>query len=170
MNPSPKCIVDTNVVYNADNRYPANETGISFDGKMRCEKVIMHILKGSGILVIDDRREIISEYCRQHSRNNKYPLLNAFIKFVCSNAFVATKIEQVSVPKTEGVYVNFPDCEELQNFDPADKKFVAVAIAHGESPPIYQATDRKWEQWASALRAVGVRVKFLDPCGNTPSR
>jgi hypothetical protein len=52
---------------------------------------------------------------------------------------------------------------ELADFDPSDKKFVAVAIACSENPSILQATDCKWIKWAPSLKEKGIEVKFLCP-------
>ena len=40
-------------------------------------------------------------------------------------------------------------------------KFLAVAAAHEEHPPILQAFDSKWWGWRDALAQVGISVHFL---------
>lgn len=58
---------------------------------------------------------------------------------------------------------SFPDDPALAAFDPADRKFVAVAAVCPEKPPILQAADSKWWDWAKALKRHGLKVEFLCP-------
>lgn len=59
--------------------------------------------------------------------------------------------------------LQFPDHEDLAALDPSDRKFVSVANAHANNPPILQATDSKWWGWKEALSACGITVEFLCP-------
>jgi hypothetical protein len=56
---------------------------------------------------------------------------------------------------------SFPDHADLAMFDPPDRKFVAVACAHPQKPPILQATDSKWLDWAEPLKRCGITVEFI---------
>lgn len=58
---------------------------------------------------------------------------------------------------------DFPDDEMLAGFDRDDRKFVAVAIASGESPPILNASDTDWHDHRQALSRHGVAVEFVCP-------
>ena len=49
----------------------------------------------------------------------------------------------------------------LNDFDPDDRKFIAVAVAHLEQPPILQAVDSQWWDFRDAFRRNGVTVKFI---------
>ena len=49
----------------------------------------------------------------------------------------------------------------LEGFDPDDRKFIAVACAHPEKPPILQAVDSQWLDFRDALRENGVTVAFI---------
>jgi hypothetical protein len=51
----------------------------------------------------------------------------------------------------------------LATFDPSDRKFVAVAVAHPEHPPILNATDSDWWDYREALAHHSVRVEFVCP-------
>jgi hypothetical protein len=58
------------------------------------------------------------------------------------------------------------DFEELPSpegvvYDRSDRKFLAVAAAHREHPPILQAFDSKWWGWQAALARIGVTIHFL---------
>jgi hypothetical protein len=51
----------------------------------------------------------------------------------------------------------------LADFDAPDRKFVAVAAAHADRPPILQAADSKWLDWQDALKEHGITVELLCP-------
>ena len=42
-----------------------------------------------------------------------------------------------------------------------DRKFIAVAVAHPEKPPILQAVDSQWWDFRDAFRRNGVTVEFI---------
>ena len=44
---------------------------------------------------------------------------------------------------------------------PDDRKFIAVAVAHPEKPPILQAVDSQWWDFRDAFRQNGVTVAFI---------
>jgi hypothetical protein len=58
-------------------------------------------------------------------------------------------------------FQEFPQLAALNNFDPQDRKFVAVANAHPEKPPILQATDSKWLEWEQSLHQCGIQLEIL---------
>ena len=57
----------------------------------------------------------------------------------------------------------FPQDPDLENFDRADRKFVAVALVSGLGPPILNATDTDWWDYREPLRRNGVTVDFICP-------
>ena len=71
--------------------------------------------------------------------------------------------DRVTISKDGDSYKQFPKHEGLVNFDISDRKFVAVANAHPEKPPILQSTDCKWWGWKDALKEAGITVHFLCP-------
>ena len=64
-------------------------------------------------------------------------------------------------PHTEREFVEFPEDQRLADFDRDDRKFVAVALASGASPPIVNATDTDWWEHRDALSEHSVNVRFL---------
>ena len=66
-------------------------------------------------------------------------------------------------PDPARVFEEFPESDALNNFDRNDRKFVAVAVASGERPPILNASDRDWWDDRLSLERCGVRVDFLCP-------
>ena len=62
---------------------------------------------------------------------------------------------------SENEFEEFPDDPALNDFDPDDRKFIAVAIAHIETPPILQAVDSQWWDFRNAFRENDVTVDFI---------
>ena len=60
-------------------------------------------------------------------------------------------------------FKNFPDDPDLDDFDPDDRKFVAVALASGTAPEILNASDTDWWNYRRPLERHGINVKFLCP-------
>jgi hypothetical protein len=60
-------------------------------------------------------------------------------------------------------FVELPALPAGLAYDPADRKFIAVAAAHDDHPPVLQALDSKWWGWREALAAAGVTIRFLCP-------
>lgn len=38
-------------------------------------------------------------------------------------------------------YKEYPDDKQLKEFDPPDRKYIALAYKHSENPPIVEASD-----------------------------
>jgi hypothetical protein len=86
-----------------------------------------------------------------------------FMKWVHDHRWQFSPENRVDITKNDDTYDEFPIHKEIANFDPSDRKFVAVANAHSAHPPILQATDCKWWGWKDALFEVGITVIFLCP-------
>ena len=74
--------------------------------------------------------------------------------------------ESVPITLVDGLEIEFdefPDDPALKRFDEDDRKFIAVARAHPDKPPILQAVDSKWLNFRDALHQKGVRVEDLCP-------
>lgn len=88
-----------------------------------------------------------------------------FLIWVLRNQWDQTRCEMRPLNCTDEdhqMFEEFPDHEGLSDFDISDRKFVAVANAGEEKPPILQAVDFKWWGWKDALAAVGITVHFVD--------
>lgn len=72
---------------------------------------------------------------------------------------------------SETDFDEFPTTEALSDFDVADRKFIAVAIAyerdHNKKATILQALDRKWGPFREAFEREGLQIDFLCPFENT---
>lgn len=156
-----RSVVDTNVILVANGQH----SDVSPECIASCALRLQAIMRG-GKLVIDDRFLILSEY-----QNKTTPKLgnrpgDAFVKWALQNNANISRVECISLNEhSERGYESFPADEELRNFDPPDRKFVAVAFKHESSPPILQAADSKWLGWNAALSRHGVTVDFLCPDG-----
>lgn len=154
-----RAVIDTNVLLVANGQH----ADVSADCVTECVRRLQAVQK-SGITVIDDGYRILGEY--QHKTSLKPPkgVGDVFLKWLLREAGSTKRVEQVSLTETAtNCFAEFPDPALEGNFDAPDRKFAAVANAHPEKPPIWQASDCKWLDWWPALQAKGVRVEFLCP-------
>lgn len=164
MTPSNKYIIDTNVPVTAN---LASNLGTIEDPDMllcalRCLEAIEHVMKHDG-LVLDAGDEIFDEYRHNLSLDGQPGIGDHFMKWVYLNRWRFPAEDRVTLKKVDGFYVDFPQVAGLDEFDPSDRKFIALANAHPEKPPILQATDSKWWGWKEALDAAGITVDFICP-------
>ena len=122
-------------------------------------------IKATGKIVLDDGYLILSEYRAQLRSEGQPGEGDAFLKWVLTNQANPQKCDQVHVNPTEdgNSFAEFPDVPELRAFDRSDRKFVAAARAHPDSPPILNAVDTDWWVSRAALERHGVHVEFLCP-------
>jgi hypothetical protein len=158
-----KCVVDTNVPKTANfaldpGAIPQELTGCV----LACIDAIEHVTT-NGNLVLDANDEIFDEYRQQLSMRGQPGIGDRFMKWVHDHRWQLPDQDRVAITPCGSSYVEFPEHEGLANFDKSDRKFVAVANAHPEKPPIMQAVDSKWWGWRDALAEVGITVHFLCP-------
>jgi len=156
-----KSVVDTNV--------PVVANGSSKQASPECVKacaVRLGELTQKGQLVLDDKWLILKEYMANLSPSGQPGVGDVFLKWVLTNRCNPKLCEQVAItPRNSGEtdFEEFPSDPALHDFDPTDRKFVAVAAAHPDRPPILQAVDTKWWQMKEPLLEAGITVDFL--CG-----
>ncbi len=154
-------VVDTNVAVVANRRN--NE---SYACANNCAQALLGIKK-FGVIVIDDGDSILSEYRANCSPYGRQPGIgDSFVRWVHDNRGRADLVQTIPLtvaPDLPHDFVEFPDHGDLTEFDPSDRKFVAVANAHNDKPPIIEATDSKWWGWKDALAACGITIEFLCP-------
>lgn len=153
-------IVDTNVALVASNRSEC----ISKDCVATCAERLGQINNGEVKLVLDDQRRIINEYRGQLNPDGQPGIGDVFLKWVEMNWANPDRCDLVSITPIDGSeneFEEFPDDPELDDFDPDDRKFIAVAIAHSEKPPILQAVDSGWWDFRDVFRQNGVTVEFI---------
>jgi hypothetical protein len=150
-------VVDTNVLLIANEQHE----NLSPEGVIICVQTLERLRK-SGCVVLDDGHEILREYGQKTKPNTGNKVGDGFLKWLLQNTGNPQCVEQVHIePHAERGYIQFPDDEDLHEFDHADRKFVAVSIAHQKHPPILQGSDSKWIDWESKLSVHGVVIEFL---------
>lgn len=157
-------VVDTNVAVVAnDASLPAN-TAITrpLDCVVACIKAIRELTE-AGHLVLDTTGFIFDEYKTYLSFSGQPGVGDVFMKWVHDrqwNPEFCTRVE--ITPDDSKGFVEFPDHPELADFDWSDRKFVAVARAHGKDVRILQAVDEDaWVQVEDVLSENGAPVRFL---------
>ena len=152
-------IIDTNVVLVANGQHEDVSPACVANCALR-----LHELMKSGRIALDDAFRILLEYQNKTTPKTGNRPGDAFVKWVLRNNANTHKCDLVPITEHAGrEFEEFPEDERLENFDPPDRKFVAVAAAHEEHPPILQAADSKWLDWSDALGEHGVQVEFLCP-------
>ena len=154
-------MVDTNVpiAANGGDEVPP-------DCALACAGALREVLEYRRRLALDDGWRIIGEYMHKLRADGQPGWGDRFLKWVLNHQASAACCELVTItPRAEdaGEFEEFPSAPGLETFDPSDRKFVAVANAHAEKPPILQALDSKWLGWKEALADAGISVEFLCP-------
>lgn len=156
---SPSVVLDTNVgVVAAEASLPL-ASDIPVGLKTWCVERVNDVVTGSVRITLDDANEMLSEY-QENCVVSQFGV--KFVKWLWQNAWNAEHVSRVDVPIKNGNYVHFPSDERLNEFDRADRKFVAVSVADPEHPVVLEATDGKWLKWSKALSDHGVQVIFGD--------
>lgn len=163
MNLPKKCLVDTNVPKTANlATQPDPDSDIADAYVLACIEAVEHVIKKRG-LIIDAGDEIFDEYRQQLSMKGQPGVGDRFMKWVHDHRWSLPDTQRVTITRNSDSYDEFPTHDGLNDFDKSDRKFVAVANAHADKPPILQATDSKWWGWKDALADVGITVQFLCP-------
>ena len=156
-----KKVVDTNVPKNANRAInPLSIPNEELNCVEACVLAIESIVNNGG-LVLDSGDEIFDEYRVNLSLSGIPGQGDRFMKWVHDNRWTASQVELVEITKVNNSYEEFPNHAGLEDFDISDRKFIAVANAHPDRPPILEATDSKWWGWRAALEEVGITVEFL---------
>jgi hypothetical protein len=153
-------VIDTNV--------PIVANGHHEEASLRCIEACIDALMQarSGPVLVDDGYLIFEEYRRHLLQAGQPGLGDAFFRWLWDNQANPACCRQITiVPDQLGyrVFEEFPDDPELAGFDRSDRKFVAVALASEESPPILNASDTDWWEARDALARHGVYPLFLCP-------
>jgi hypothetical protein len=149
--------VDTNVILVANGQH----ADVSPECVINCV-LALESVKHSGTLVLDDGFQILIEYQNRTLPKRGNRPGDAFVKWALQNRCTPKRVVQVPLLEhDERGFESFPSDPDLVNFDASDRKFVAVAAAHPDKPPISQAADSKWLDWAPALKRHGIEVMFL---------
>lgn len=154
-----RCVVDTNVATTANG---SNE-GAPLDCVAESGKALAAVMR-SGHVFIDAGGRIVAEYRANLRARGEPGPGDAFLKWLLTHEWGQQRVTRVPITPIAG---DDEDFEELPRpaagttYDPSDRKFLAVAAAIAERPPILQAFDSKWWAWPTELRKAGVTIHFL---------
>ncbi len=154
-----RCVVDTNVTTTANGANPGASPGC-----VRSSAVALQAVMKSGHVFIDEGQRIIVEYRKNLSASGQPGPGDAFFKWLLLHEWGGSRVTRVTItPKDDDDqdFHELPSPPQGVRYDRSDKKFLAVAAAHSDLPPILQSFDSKWWGWKEALAAVGVQIHFL---------
>jgi len=126
----------------------------------------LQAVMAEGHVFVDDEGRIVTEYRANLSARGQPGPGDAFLKWLLTHEWAGQRVTRVPITPRSG---DGEDFEELPTpprgvvYDRSDRKFLAVALAHNERPPVLQAFDSKWWGWRSVLAKAGVTVHFLCP-------
>ena len=158
-----KLLVDTNVpIVSNMIKYPGANSDIDDKSILNCIEAIEYVRENNA-LVLDSDDVIFNQYSERFSKDiqNRYGNLGAgdyFFLWVRDSRFSFPKEDRVAVSKIGDSYAEFPQNEELKNFDLSDRIFVAVANKHKDKPPILQGTDSKWWGYKEIFETIGIKI------------
>ncbi len=157
-------IVDTNVIVIANDT--DNERT---DCRNRCQDRLEQIFDQPEKVVIDDRWRILGEYEDNVNPNaRKKGVGDVFVKTLLQNLKnpeICTMVPITSLSGNGTDFEEFPDDPALSNFDPDDRKFIAIAVAYGNTHQqkaiLLQASDSQWYGFREELVRNGLEVEFV---------
>lgn len=147
--------VDTNVLVVANGR----ETHGGTICQLAAVELLVDVRAGEWLL-LDLEGDVLAEYAAHCNFAGQPGLGDEFFRWAFQNQGYLTRIELT--PDDDRVYAEFPDVDELGGFDRADRKFVAVALVHGDAV-VVNAVDSDYSQFAEALERAGITVVELCP-------
>lgn len=151
-------VVDTNVAIVANANQSEQATP---QCKLACAVRLNQIMKQER-LALDNKQLIFDEYKKYLNMKGQPGVGDAFMRWILVNLATGRCVFVSIAPNQEQTgFDEFPADERLTDFDPSDRKFIAVAIAHPEKPPILQAVDLKWANFKEAFSDYGIRIEFL---------
>jgi len=115
---------------------------------------------------VDSSGLILDEYRRNLNAKGQPGPGDAFLKWLLTHEWIEDRVTRVPITSRNGDPEDFEELPEPSggvSYDRSDRKFLAVAAAHVERPPVLQAFDSKWWGWQASLKEVGVTIHFLCP-------
>ena len=151
-------VVDTNVAVVANGQSPqASPNCVAI-----CINRLERIIRGEEKLALDDKWIILGEYLRNLRSSGEPGAGDDFLRWVLANKNQRCDLVPITpIDGSENAFEEFPDDPVLNDFDSDDRKFIAVAVAHPERPPILQAVDSQWWDFRDAFRRNRIIVEFI---------
>lgn len=152
-------VVDTNVAVVASGGTPHAGPGC-----VRACARRLRAIQRDGTVLLDESGLILLEYRRNLQSSEALRVGQRFFRWIAMNLGNPDICRRVPItPHADRGFAEFPDDEELGGFDDDDRKFVAVAIAGGDRPPIINASDTDWHHYREPLARHRVQVEFVCP-------
>jgi hypothetical protein len=155
--PSDK-IIDTNVPISAgaEQVEPACQ--------WECIQLLKQVL-GYEVRVLMDRQGAIWREYRKHMYPDPNPDVGLAYQFLAHLLDYSAVYYLELAQDEDGNWQAYPDDSELANFDPSDKKWVALAKTYeqetGQIAPIVNATDSDWLHFETILAKHGIQLELL---------
>ena len=157
-------ILDTNVlmVANGDKSEQA-----SLECIRNCARLLLSIREGiNGAVVMDtDKTFLIKREYLKNIDPKKDLAGSRFLLELLKNPNLRIEI---SITPQNGSFAEFPDDPRLANFDPSDRKWIALARAYNHkhpndnhSPHIAQASDTKWHNFEAIFKEYGILIDWI---------
>lgn len=154
-------VVDTNVAVVANGRTPQARAACV----KQCIQELRRIQRDADRrILLDEGGLILNEYRRQLNPSGQPGSGDAFYQWLRDNQWIDRHCRKIQItPHDDHGFEEFPSDPALAGFDRNDRKFVAVAVASRQSPPILNASDTDWWDHHMALNRNGIEVTFLCP-------
>lgn len=112
-------------------------------------------------LVLDIGYEIMTEYRNNVCKDSNMGKI--FFRWLYDYYSRIDNNDHIKLEKNDnGQYKDYPYYDDTKDFDESDKKYIALANAHSEKPPIIEATDGKWMGYESVFLRYDISIEFLD--------
>lgn len=151
-------VLDSNVPIIANRR-----DGGSYACASQCAQELV-ALKKRGVLIVDDKGLILAEYRTYLNYSGQPGIGDAFLRWFFNNRGKADLCRTVRISHIDHewcLFAEFPEDDELADFDKADQKFVATATSDNSGAKITQAGDHKWLRWERVLQRHNVLIRFV---------
>ena len=157
-----KYIIDANVALLAGT--PVSKIPVD---QLKCARECVRFIRDfltnpEARLVLDDEGRILKEYRNARNVGVAPNLATSFS--IWAHQHIAMECQDFIhlVEIAENEYKEYPDDVQLKEFDPPDRKYIALAYKHPEKPPIVEASDSKWWGIKDALKNYDIDLLFID--------
>lgn len=159
---SDSCIVvDTNVFAVADGLHENAST----ECVAACVKLLRRIQDNDVIVAVDSAASgelVFNEYLASLKTSHKSGLGLKLAIQLWRRRNSPGSCRMVDITPVDPPGFGFAEVPSpLADFDPDDHKWIAVAVAEGSGPPIFQALDKEWWKRRTDFSDCNVDVQFL---------
>ena len=148
-------VVDTNVAIAANGR----DTHADEQCQLACIEKIEGLVE-HGIVAVDDAGLILEEYRRHLYYSGRPGVGDVFFKHVFNSQYGCDRVQRIRVTPSDDDGRGFEELPENE-FDPSDRKFLAVAVTAGAV--VLNAMDSDWGEHGALMGELGVEVEQLCP-------